>query len=155
MKRVQLTATPCMIPADVCLITTTLVMMKMYFLKKDAEVNITSCYLNFCSKYIWSLIDLVLIFFTVFNPADVCECSSPTDTCCVSNSSMCKCKDGWTGRKCSTGKRPWPWGQSVFGKKKNTGYKRHRGVSRVTTYTFLSESHFSFTFSLNSESLTN
>lgn len=42
MKRVQLTATPCMIPADVCLITTTLVMMKMYFLKKDAEVNITS-----------------------------------------------------------------------------------------------------------------
>lgn len=49
MKRVQLTATPCMIPADVCLITTTLVMMKMYFLKKDAEVNITSCDLNYCS----------------------------------------------------------------------------------------------------------
>lgn len=40
MKRVQLTATPCMIPADVCLITTTLVMMKMYFLKKDAEMYV-------------------------------------------------------------------------------------------------------------------
>ncbi|XP_048780629.2 protein draper-like isoform X2 [Ostrea edulis] len=32
---------------------------------------------------------------------DVCECVSLDSTCCVSNSSRCRCRDGWTGPKCS------------------------------------------------------
>lgn len=35
----------------------------------------------------------------------------------------------------------------VYSVKKNTGYKRHRGVSRVTTYTILSVSFFFYIFS--------
>lgn len=46
---------------------------------------------------------------------DVCECSSPTDTCCVSNSSMCQCKDGWTGRKCSTACPQGTFGRKCYG----------------------------------------
>lgn len=89
-------------------------------------------------------------FWMSLNPADVCECSSATDTCCVSNSSMCQCKDGWTGRKCSTGKCPWSWGQSVFGKNiQDTNVIEECHVLLPTQFC---QSHFSFTFSLNSGS---
>lgn len=42
MKRVRPTATPCMILASVHLITTTLVMMKIYSSKKDAEMFVNA-----------------------------------------------------------------------------------------------------------------